>query len=488
MGKTMQKEKIMRKNEEISLTIHDLHANGQGVGKGETGITVFVPEALPGDMLRVKILKVKKHYAYGKIIEVIKPSAERLPKRDSRICKVAGQCGGCQFQRFDYPAQLTFKEKLVKDALTRIGNCEAPPMASILGMDKPYHYRNKAQFPVGREKGKGREGDGDKERNLVKRGGKGKEKSKEKGRPLIGFYASRSHRIVPISECNIQHPACNEVLNAVQNILERYPISIYDEETHQELLRHVVVRVGFNTGEVMVIFVINGNMLPHAKDIKAAFPSYTLVINENTARTNVILGPVFTTLQGSGYIHEEIGHVRYRISPGAFFQVNPVQTKVLYDAVAAHLSGGEKVIDAYSGIGGIALHIAGKAKNVIGIESVEAAVNDGIHNAALNGIENVRFLCGAAEELVPDLLNQGEGPDVLILDPPRKGCDERLLEAVSAARIPKIIYVSCDPATLARDVRQLVEAGYRLMNVQPVDLFPMTGHVEAIVLLQRHDS
>jgi len=458
--KTMGKEKVMQKNEELSLTIHDLHANGHGVGKGTSGIAVFVPEALPGDKLRVKILKVKKQYAYGKIIEVIQPSPERLPKNDEGICQVAGQCGGCQFQRYQYSAQLAFKEKCVKDALVRIGNCENPPMASILGMDKPYHYRNKAQFPVGSEKGK----------------------------PIIGFYAPRSHRIVPTSDCNIQHPVCAEILHTVKNLLEQYPISIYNEETHQGLLRHIVVRVGFNTGEVMVIFVLNGSMLPHAKNIKAALPDYTLVINENTAKTNVILGPAFTTLQGSGYIHEELGNIRYRISPGAFFQVNPVQTKVMYDVVAAHLNGGENVIDAYSGIGGIALYVAGKAKNVIAVESVEAAVNDGIYNAVLNNIDNVRFSCGTAEELVPDLLNQGESPDVLILDPPRKGCDGRLPEAAIAAQIPKIIYVSCDPATLARDVKQFTEAGYKLKEVQPVDLFPMTGHVETVVLLEREKA
>ncbi|MCL2422006.1 MAG: 23S rRNA (uracil(1939)-C(5))-methyltransferase RlmD, partial [Defluviitaleaceae bacterium] len=451
------------KNETVMLTIHDLHSNGHGVGKGTDGIAVFVSGALPGDELKAKIIKVKKHYAYGRIVEIIKPSPQRLSVDNSNICPVSERCGGCQYQCYDYAAQLAFKEKLVRDALVRIGHCEAPPMAPILGMDKPYRYRNKAQFPVGQENGK----------------------------PVVGFYAPRSHRIVPIMDCNIHHPACGEVLRVVQGLLEAYPIPIYNEETHTGLLRHVVVRVGFNTGrpdEVMVIFVLNGRTLPDdcVEAVKNALPAtYTLVINENKARTNVILGSKFTVLQGSGYIHEMIGDIRYRISPKAFFQVNPAQTKVLYDVVAGHLNGGERVVDAYSGIGGIALYIADKAQNVVAIESVAEAVDDGIYNAALNNIENVKFLCGPAEDLVPDLLAQNEGFDVLILDPPRKGCDSRLLEAAISVDIPKIIYVSCDPATLARDVKLLGEGGYHITHVQPVDLFPMTGHVETVCVLKR---
>ena len=435
---------MMRKNDEIKLTIHDLHANGHGIGKRD--IAVFVPDALPGDQLWVKILKVKKRYAYGKILEIIEPSPYRLSKNDARICPVAERCGGCQFQHFDYNAQLSFKKKLVSDALIRIGDCKSPPVSTVLGMDNPYCYRNKAQFPAGPQG--------------------------------MGFYAPRSHRIIPITDCNIQ--LCGEVFRAVQDILGQYPIPVYDEETHCGLLRHVVIRVSENTKEVMIIFVLNGNTLPYVEEIKTNLP-FTLIVNENTAKTNVILGPKFTTLQGSGYIHEEIGHIRYRISPRAFFQINTAQTKVLYDIIKSHLNGGEKVIDAYSGIGGIALYIAGKVHEVIGIESVPEAVEDGVHNADLNGIKNAKFLCGLAEEVLPDLLNQDV--DVLVLDPPRKGCDRKLLDAAIAAKIPKIIYVSCDPATLARDVKQLTSEGYRLDFVQPVDLFPMTGHIETVCVL-----
>jgi 23S rRNA (uracil1939-C5)-methyltransferase len=451
----------MRKNEELELIIHDLHANGHGVGKNAGGIAVFVSGALPGDRIRAKLLKVKKQYAYGKIEEIITPSPQRLQKSGPNICPAASKCGGCQFQNFDYRAQLLFKEKLVKDALARIGGYETPPVSSILGMDKPYQYRNKAQFPVG--------GDGK--------------------RPLIGFYAPRSHRIVPIDDCNIQHPTCGIVLRAVKKMLKQRPISIYNEETHKGLLRHVIVRTGFNTGETMIIFVINGNTIPNFKaeefsDLLGSMP-FTLLTNKNTARTNVILGSKFTVLQGSGYIHEEIGHIRYRISPPAFFQVNPVQARVLYDVIASRLQGSDKVIDAYSGIGGITLYVAGKVQKVVAVESLENAAADGKYNASLNGIENAGFLCGAAEDLVPKLLEQ-KIYDTLILDPPRKGCDAKLLEAVIAGGIPKIIYVSCDPATLARDIKQLAAGGYRLAHVQPVDLFPMTGHVETVSLLLKN--
>ena len=434
----------MNKNDEILLEVHDLHADGHGVGKAPCGRAVFVMGALPGEQVRVKILKVKKRHAYGKILEIIKISPHRLPESD--ICPIAGKCGGCQFQHLDYAAQLAFKEKLIEDALVRIGGLSSPPLLPILGMDKPYRYRNKAQFPVGPEG--------------------------------MGLYAPRSHRIIPAADCNIN--MSQEVYNVVQEALKDNPLPVYNEETHQGLLRHVVIREGQNTGEVMVILVLNGLL---AKPIKIDMP-YQLIINENTARTNVILGEKFTTLQGVGYIHEEIGHIRYRISPRAFFQINSVQTKVLYDVVAAQINDGERVIDAYSGIGGIALYIANKVQKVAGIESVPEAVEDAVYNAILNGIKNARFLCGPAEDMLPDLLKQGAW-DTLILDPPRKGADVRLLKAAVDAKIPKIIYVSCNPAALARDLSQLAKGCYQLTMVQPVDMFPMTGHVEAVCLLEK---
>ena len=444
----------MNKNDEIKIEIRDLHSNGSGVGAHESGKIVFVPEALPGDILRAKVLKVKKNYAYGKIIEIIKPSL----KRTKPECSVAGRCGGCQFQHLKYSDQLEFKEKLVIDALTRIGGCESVPILPILGMDEPYRYRNKAQFPVG-----------------------------NKG---MGFYAARSHRIVPISGCNIH--LCDEAFQAVQRALKKNPILAYDEENHRGLLRHVVIRSGLNTGEVMIIFVLN-TKLSKARELLAGIDlPYNIVVNENTARTNVILGPKFAVLKGDGCIHEVIGHIRYRISPGAFFQVNSAQTRVLYDTVASLMKKSQslRVIDAYSGIGGIALYIADLVQEVVGIESVPEAVEDGIYNAKINNIENARFLCGAVEILLPKLLDEKscEGYDTLILDPPRKGAESALIEAAVAAKVPNIVYVSCDPATLARDVKLFMQDGYQLVSVQPVDMFPMTGHVETVVLLQRRDT
>ena len=447
----------MNKNDIIELTIHDLHADGNGVGAFQkNGIAVFVPGGLPGDHLRVKIVKVKKQYAFGKFLEFLDPSPNRLAESDTRICPVAGKCGGCQFQHFEYQAQLEFKEKLVKDALVRIGGFKfgdsldspdsldlaAPLILPIIGMDKPYRYRNKAQFPVGPEG--------------------------------LGFYAPRSHRIIPTTDCNIHMH--DEIFREVCSVLEKCKIPN---------LRHVVIRTG---EEAMIIFVLSTSAFPQAEEIKAAFSDkpYTLIVNENTANTNVILGPKFTVIQGSGYIHENIGHIKYRISPRAFFQVNPVQTKVLYDTVASLLNGGERVIDAYSGIGGIALYIAGKVQEVVGIESVPEAVQDAVYNAGLNDIKNARFICGRTEEvLTQEELSQA---DCLILDPPRKGCDSRFLETVAASGVPKIIYVSCNPATLARDIRQLVSGTNRLVMAQPVDMFPMTGHVETVVLLCRGDT
>jgi len=425
----------MNKNDVIELAIEDLTAEGNGVGKA--GITVFVPEALPGDVISAKIVKVKKNYAYGKILEIKQSSPNRIESK----CPVSDKCGGCQFQHYDYKAQLAFKENLVKNALQRIGGCENPPVLPILGMDKPYNYRNKAQFVGG-----------------------------------MGFYAQRSHRLIPVSDCNIQRPECNEVLRKVQGL----SIPVYDEETHTGLLRHVVVRVGKE--EIMVILVFNEKNVSELPKTEIAFDN--LLINENTAKTNVILGKSFKLLNGSGYIYDEIGHIRYRISPRAFFQVNSEQCKVLYDNVAKHIGDGERVVDAYSGIGGIALYIAGKAESVIAIESVPEAVEDGQYNAGLNCIDNVEFVCGLAEDF-----DIAEGScDTIVLDPPRKGCDGKLLDMIVSREIPKVVYVSCDPATLARDVKRLCAGGYQVGEVQPVDLFPMTGHVETVVLLSLGDA
>ena len=447
-----------RKNDVLELAIHDLHANGFGVGKCD-GFAFFVEGALPGDRLRIQVLKVKSRYAYGKTLEILSPSPHRLP--EGAACPVTARCGGCQFQHADYACQLAFKEKAVREALVRIGGIADPPVQAIVGAENPFHYRNKAQFPAG---------------------------IGPDGSFVMGFYSARSHRIVPVTECNIQRPACNAVLAAVRRAMAQYPIPPYDEATHTGLLRHVLAKTGEN-GETMAVLVLNGGELPHAQDwVKIlSEAASTVLLNTHTAQTNAVLGPVYKTLYGSGYIHGQIGAVRYRISAASFFQVNPAQTKLLYDHVRAHLATPvDTIVDAHTGIGGMALYVADLARQVIGIETVQQAVHDAKHNAALNGISNARFLCGTAEEVLPALLRDGR-VDVLLLDPPRKGCSDTLLDAALAAGIPKIIYVSCDPATLARDVQRLCAAGdYRLAQVQPVDMFPMTGHVECVALLWKN--
>ena len=434
----------MNKNDEISLNIYDLNADGSGVGKAPCGRVVFVAGALPGEYVKVKIIKMKKKYAIGKIIHMRENSPQRIPYDD--ICPYAGKCGGCQFQHYKYAAQLQFKEKLIYDAFSKIGKMQNPPVSSVIGMENPFRYRNKVQFPVGAEG--------------------------------MGLYAPRSHRIIPVNGCNIS--MCNDIFYTIQKTLKENPISVYNEETHTGLLRHVVIRAGQNTGETIVILVING------KKIETNLP-YDLIVNENTEKTNVVLGKKFNVVRGSGFIHEILGHIRYRISPRAFFQVNSTQAKKLYDIIAGCVSGDEKVIDAYCGIGGIALYIACKVLKVTGIEAVPEAVNDAVYNAELNNIDNVDFICGQAEDVLPVLL-ENEKWDTLILDPPRKGVDAGFIKTAASAGIRKIIYISCNPASLARDVLELSEVSngmYEIVFVQPVDLFPMTGHVETVCVLEK---
>ncbi|MCL1999384.1 MAG: 23S rRNA (uracil(1939)-C(5))-methyltransferase RlmD [Turicibacter sp.] len=422
---------MLAKNDFAELQIHDLTAKGSGVGKIDNFV-IFTPYALPGDILRVKILKVKKQYAYAKIEKILVPSIHRI---DS-VCAVFGRCGGCQFQHFDYNAQLIFKEKLVRDALTRIAGVENPPIGSVIGMENPYNYRNKAQFVA----------------TIID------------GVQAAGFYAQRSHRVIPFDSCNI-------------HISEKTIAAVLEKLPPLKSLRHIVVRVGENTGELMVIFVMS--KLERLPIIEQAS---TVIININAENTNVILGKKLQTIQGSGYYHEQIGTIRYRISPRAFFQINSKQTKRLYDLILAQFTdaGDERVIDAYCGIGGIALYIAASTREVVGVDSVPEAIEDAAHNAQLNNITNAHFICGLAETVIPDLLDECS---TIILDPPRKGCDVKLLDGIMGAKIPRIIYISCEPTTLARDLKQLT--GYKLETVQPVDMFPLTGHVEIMAVLHR---
>ncbi|MDR1663852.1 MAG: 23S rRNA (uracil(1939)-C(5))-methyltransferase RlmD [Clostridiales bacterium] len=445
-----------RKNAVVPLSIDDVDSDGFGIGKHE-GFAVFVDGALPGDVLRVRLLKIKPRFAYGKIEKILTPS----PHRADPACPVASRCGGCQFQHCAYSAQLIFKKRMVEDALRRIGKVENPPVADVLGMAEPFHYRGKGQFPAG-------EG--------------------------IGLYAPRSHKIIPVASCHIQHPAHAAILEAARLYLSRYGVPPYDENSHTGLVRHVMVKASFSSGEVMAALIINGDRCPWEKELAKLFTdagASTVIINPNTKRGNVILGDRFRVLTGDGYIRESVGDITYRLSARSFFQVNPAQTKVLYDTALKFggFTGNETVIDAHAGVGGVALYAAKQARFVYGVEIVGEAVDDAVYNAEQNGIKNARFVCGAAEEEVEKIIrgkNGGEAEEnisAVFLDPPRKGCGRALLDAVSFARIPKVIYISCDPATLARDIKLLREGGYGLEKVQPVDMFPQTGKVEAVALL-----
>lgn len=446
----------VEKNKFYEMTITDIGTNGEGVGK-INDFVVFVPEAITGDQLEVKILKVKKNLAYGKIEKILSPS----PRRSEVTCEVATKCGGCQLQHMSYEAQLEWKQSKVYNALTRIGGLKDIEVLPTLGMEAPAHYRNKAQYPI----------------------------RKENGKVQIGFYMSRTHKVVDWSTCGIQDKRCEQIIEIVRNFLEVNNISIYDEETHKGLVRHLMIKTGFYTGEVMVCLVINGNELPHSDKLLEALHAVegltSVLLNINKAKTNVILGHEIKVLEGRDYIIDTIGDLKFKISALSFFQVNPEQTKVLYDKALeyAELEGNETVWDAYCGIGTISLFLAQKAKKVYGVEIVAPAIENARENAALNDIHNAEFFVGKAEEVIPEQYANGLTADTIVVDPPRKGCDQALLETLVKMNPKKIVYVSCDPATLGRDLGYLDQQGYKVEKVQPVDMFPHTTHVETVVKL-----
>lgn len=452
-------EKPIEKNQQYEIEITDIGKGGEGIGKIK-GFTVFVEGALPGDIAQILILKVKKSYGYGKLLQLTTPS----PKRVKPLCDHARICGGCQLQHFDYEAQLQFKQKGVQDDLERIGQIKDVTVLPLIGMEYPYQYRNKAQFPVGGDAGK----------------------------PAIGFYAKRSHRIIDTGICWLQNPKSNKAVAIVREFLEEYEIPPYREETHSGLVRHILTRVGFETGEVMVCIVVNGKALPHSEKLVEKLrdlPGMTsIIVNENKKKSNVILGDKIHVLWGADAITERIGDTQFKLSPLSFFQVNPVQTKVIYEKAMefANLTGEETVLDLYCGIGTISLFLAKQAKKVIGVEIIPEAIADAKENAALNGIENVSFIVGAAEEVIPALYEEeGIAADVVVIDPPRKGCDGALLHTILSIAPKKIVYVSCDSGTLSRDLKILTEGGYQVKTVQPVDQFPMTNHTECVCLLEK---
>lgn len=452
-----------RKNDIVTLDIEDCGVDGEGIGKAD-GFTVFVKDAVIGDRVTAKIMKAKKNYGYGRLMEILKPSPYRVEPK----CAFARQCGGCQLQALSYEQQLAFKEKKVRGHLERIGGFTELPMEPIIGMDEPYHYRNKAQFPVGKNK---------------------------EGRIITGFYAGRTHTIIENRDCALGVSQNKEVLDRVIAHMEAYGIEPYNEETGKGLVRHILIRYGFFTGEVMVCLVLNGSSIPQKETLiehLLEIPGMTsITINVNKKRSNVILGEEIRLLWGKPYITDKIGDISYQISPLSFFQVNPLQTGKLYSKALeyADLHGEETVWDLYCGIGTISLFLAQKAKFVRGVEIIPAAIENANDNARLNSIENVEFFVGKAEEVLPaEYKKNGIYADVIVVDPPRKGCEESLLATMIEMQPKRIVYVSCDSATLARDLKYLCERGYELKKVCPVDQFGGTVHVETCVLLSKIKS
>ena len=471
------------KNDCVELTIEDIGVSGEGIGKVD-GYTLFVKDTVIGDVVRVKIMKAKKNYGYARLMDIIKPSKDRVEP----ACPIARQCGGCQIQAMNYNAQLKYKQKLVKDNLLRISGLTEGvdyEMCEILGMDTPFRYRNKAQYPVGE----------DKDGNIV-----------------MGFYAGHTHSIIacPDDDCMLGHRDNAFILNAVKEWMKEYRVRAYNENIHKGTVRHVLIRTGYHTDEVMVCLVTKKMLRKEAADglVKAIqklkLNVASLVVNINKEDTNVILGKECITLYGRPYIEDYIGDIKFQISPLSFYQVNPKQTEVLYNKALefAGLKGNESVWDMYCGIGTISLFLAKKAGKVYGVEIVPQAIEDAKNNAKINNIDNAEFFVGKAEEVVPAFYKKQTGvqsdndsidskeydmtrPDVVVVDPPRKGCDKKLLDTIVSMTPDRIVYVSCDSATLARDLKLLVEYGYKVEKVQPVDQFGNTVHVETVVLLSQ---
>ena len=458
---------MIEKGKNYELKIEDMGSEGQGIGRLE-GMAVFIDGAVIGDVVKAELTKLKKNYAFGRLTEILEPSDQR----EEPACGYAKECGGCSLQAMSYAGQLEWKRKMVADKLVRIGGIEGPIVHDTIGMKAPWRYRNKAQFPV--------------------------------GAAAMGFYQAKSHQVVNCDECLIQSKPAEALAVALREFMKSDHIAAYDEKTGKGLIRHLIVKTAFGTGEVMAILVINGKGLPNGEKLVymmddavselepdlATGLEYSLesvILNINKKKTSEILGEECVTLAGKPTILEQAGGLSFEISPLSFYQVNPAQMVKLYDKALeyAGLTGNETVLDLYCGVGTIGLYCASKAKKVIGIESVKSAILDANRNAVINGIVNAEFICGKVEEELPKLLEQGVKADVVILDPPRAGCDPVLLDMVAEAKPERIVYVSCDPATLARDIKILGEKGYRFVEAQPVDMFPMTGHVEVIILLHK---
>ena len=448
----------VEKNKEYIVDISGNGSEGEGVAKVQD-FTIFISGAIKGEKCKIKVVKVNKNYGFGKLLEVIEPS----PYRKEPICNIYNQCGGCQMQHLSYEGQLEFKRQKVQDIMQRIGKIDVE-VEPVIGMKEPYRYRNKVQLPVGRE---------NTEVN-------------------IGFYAQRSHRIINIDNCHIQEEIGDKVVQLTRDWIKKYNIETYNEESHKGIIRHIMIRKAFKTGEVMIVIVTREEELPYKNEftdimIKNVPGLVSIMQNVNKDKTNVVLGLKNKVLWGKDTIVDYIGKYKFNISPLSFFQVNPVQTEILYEKALeyADLKGEEIVFDAYCGTGTISLFLSEKAKKVYGVEIIPEAIENAKINATENGVNNAEFIVGKSEEVIPDLIDKGIIADVVVVDPPRKGCEKVLLEAIAKTGVKRIVYVSCDPATLARDLGILDEIGYKTIKVQPVDMFPQTAHVETVVLIEK---
>lgn len=461
----------MNKNDIVTVEITDIGVSGEGIGHVD-GYTLFIKDAVIGDVVEAKVMKAKKNYGYARLMKVITPSEYRVEPK----CVFARRCGGCQIQEMSYDRQLVFKDQKIRGNLERIGGFTKDQidtvMQPVVGMEHPFGYRNKAQFPFGTDK---------------------------EGNPITGFYAGRTHDIIANTDCALGVEQNKEILEIILQYMRENKIKSYDEKTGKGLIRHALIRYGFKTKEIMVCLVINGKKLPKAERLIEKLIQIegmtSITISPNTRRDNVIMGDSYEILWGQGYITDYIGNVKYQISPLSFYQVNPVQTEKLYGLALeyADLKGDETVWDLYCGIGTISLFLAQKAKQVYGVEIVPQAIDDAKENAKINAIDNAEFFVGKAEEVLPEYYAEYEREhngetahaDVIVVDPPRKGCDETLLETIVKMQPEKVVYVSCDSATLARDLKYLCANGYEIKMCRGVDQFPQSVHVETVVLLSK---
>ena len=445
--------------ETLELAITGLGSSGEGVGKYEN-FTIFVQGALPGETVEVAITLAKKNYAVGKLLQIIESSAQRVQP----ACPLYKECGGCQLQHLSYEGQLQVKQQQVQDAITRIGHLQLQVLPT-LGARQPWYYRNKMQFPAAQN---------------------------AEGQLTVGCYAAATHSVINTGDCLIQKQYNNQVLQVVRSWMEQYGISAYDEKNGKGLVRHVMGRVGVHSGEVMVVLVTSEYDIPHKKELvdllRQEIPNVVSIQqNINKKRTNIIMGLKNRVLYGKETITDSLGSLSFHISALSFFQVNSEQAEVLYAKALeyAALEGHETVVDVYCGTGTISLYLAQKAKKVFGIEIIAPAIENAKQNAMDNHYTNAEFICGDAAVELPKLLAGGVQPHVVLVDPPRAGCEEKVLEAIAKVQPEKVVYVSCNPATLARDLAYLEAHGYKTQKVQPVDMFPQTHHIENVALITR---